>query len=138
MPKTVASKRQGDGGRLATGTAASPVTPFQRQVYQAVARIPKGRVMTYQGLARAIGCGSCQAVGQALKRNPFAPTVPCHRVINSDLTLGGFAGQRQGEEIDRKLALLAGEGVLFANGRLQDPCLVLEALPGKRLAGRCR
>lgn len=104
------------------------VTPFQRQVYQVVARIPKGRVMTYRGLARAVGCRSCQAVGQALKRNPFAPAVPCHRVISSDLTLGGYAGERDGEALARKLALLAEEGVLFVHGRLQDPARVLESL----------
>jgi len=115
--------------RLTIATAEHPITPFQRQVYEAVRQIPKGRVMTYQGLARAIGCKSCQAVGQALKRNPFAPAVPCHRVIKSDLTLGGFAGARHGEEIDRKLALLAGEGVLFVDGHLQEPERVLSSIP---------
>jgi methylated-DNA-[protein]-cysteine S-methyltransferase len=69
--------------------------------------------MTYQGVARAIGCASCQAIGGALKRNPFAPEVPCHRVIKSDLSPGGFFGARQGEALDRKLALLAAEGVVF-------------------------
>ncbi len=107
--------------QLTIGAEGHHVTPFQRQVYEAVVQIPEGRVMTYQGLARIIGCGSCQAVGQALKRNPFAPAVPCHRVIKSDLTIGGFVGQRGGEEVGRKLALLAGEGVLFENGRLQEP-----------------
>lgn len=101
------------------------LTDFQRKVYTIVIQIPKGRVMTYQGLARALGCGSCQAVGQALRRNPFAPAVPCHRVIKSDLSLGGFAGARQGESLVRKLALLAGEGVVFKNGRLQNPELIV-------------
>lgn len=101
------------------------ITPFQRKVYRVVARIPKGRVMTYQGLARAIGCASCQAVGQALKKNPFAPSVPCHRVIKSDLTIGGYAGASDGDQVHRKLALLAEEGVVFVNGRLQDPERVL-------------
>lgn len=105
--------------------ADQSITDFQRKVYEVVAQIPKGRVMTYQGLARAIGCGSCQAVGQALKRNPFAPAVPCHRVIKSDLSPGGFAGAREGEELGRKLALLAGEGVFFDNGRLRNPELVV-------------
>jgi len=108
--------------------ADQSITTFQRKVYEVVSQIPKGRVMTYQGLARAIGCGSCQAVGQALKRNPFAPAVPCHRVIKSDLTLGGYAGARDGEALCRKLALLAGEGVFFENGRLRNPELVLDAL----------
>lgn len=81
--------------------------------------------MTYLGLARALGCRSCQAVGQALKRNPFAPAVPCHRVIRSDYNIGGFAGARDGEKVLRKLALLAEEGVLFENGRLKDAAQVI-------------
>jgi len=82
--------------------------------------IPPGRVSTYGALALHIGCASPRAVGQALRRNPFAPEVPCHRVIASDLTPGGFAGQRHGLELDRKLAILAAEGVAFVQikGRL--------------------
>ncbi len=109
-------------------TGKQKITPFQRRVYEALARIPKGRVMTYQGLARAIGCRCSRAVGQALKRNPFAPEVPCHRVIKSDLTLGGYAGARDGEEVERKLKLLAAEGVLFVHGRLQDPARIIDSL----------
>lgn len=86
-------------------------TEFEQRVYAATRRIPKGQVTTYQKLAREIGCGSNQAVGQALKRNPFAPEVPCHRVVRTDLTLGGFAGQTQGEEIARKTRMLREEGV---------------------------
>lgn len=95
------------------------VTPFQRRVYDATRRIPPGMVTTYKLLADEIGCGSCQAVGQALKCNPFAPEVPCHRVIASDLTPGGFSGQRAGEKITRKLRLLSGEGVRFAGDLLR-------------------
>lgn len=76
--------------------------------------------MTYRGLAQAIGCSSCQAVGQALRRNPFAPVVPCHRVIKSDLTPGGFTGKQDHSAIQRKLELLAAEGVVFENGVLRD------------------
>lgn len=49
------------------------VTPFQRKVYDAISTIPRGKVTTYKDLARAVGCGSTQAVGQALKRNPLGP-----------------------------------------------------------------
>ena len=97
------------------------VTAFQARVYEAVSRVPAGKVTTYAGLAQAIGCGSARAVGQALRRNPFAPRVPCHRVIASDLTLGGFNGQRAGAELARKRGLLASEGVEFRNDRLSDP-----------------
>lgn len=77
---------------------------------------------TYGLLARRIGCASAQAVGQALRRNPFAPHVPCHRVIAADLSLGGFTGKREGPAIAHKRTLLAREGVRFDTaGRLLDP-----------------
>ncbi|MEM7012927.1 MAG: MGMT family protein [Verrucomicrobiota bacterium] len=96
-------------------------TPFQQRVYDAVCEVPKGKVTTYQLLAEAVSCGSSQAIGQALKRNPYAPDVPCHRVIRADLTLGGFAGQIGGPKIDKKQRLLAEEGVEFdGDGQLKD------------------
>ena len=75
------------------------ITPFQQRVYDATCRIPAGRVTTYGLLARHLGCRSAQAVGQALRRNPFAPQVPCHRVIAADLRMGGFCGARDGAQI---------------------------------------
>jgi len=97
-------------------------TPFQQRVYDALGRIPKGKVTTYALLARHVRCGSARAVGQALRRNPFAPKVPCHRVIASDLLIGGFCGARSGAQIRRKRALLETEGVTFdAKGRLAYP-----------------
>ena len=96
------------------------ITGFQKNVYQVISRIPRGRVSTYKIVAAQVRCKSCRAVGQALRRNPFAPQVPCHRVIASDLTLGGFAGRRQGAEIRRKERMLAAEGVHFRDGRLAD------------------
>lgn len=96
------------------------VTPFQKCVYDTISCIPKGKVMTYKNLAEAVGCNSNQAVGQALRKNPFAPRVPCHRVVASDGTLGGFSGFRSGEEIERKQHLLENEGVRFVNGKISD------------------
>ena len=100
------------------------LTEFQRRVYDACSRIPRGRVATYASLAGVLGCRSPRAVGQALRRNPFAPEVPCHRVIRADLGIGGYSGATDGGKIDRKLKLLAAEGVLFAEGRLADPARV--------------
>ncbi len=105
------------------------VTPFQTRVFDALARIPEGHVTTYKVLADSIGCGSARAVGQALRRNPFAPEVPCHRVIGSDLRLGGYQGQTDGAAVRRKLQLLSTEGVTFRAGRLVDPGQVLSCLP---------
>ncbi|MGB2401813.1 MAG: MGMT family protein [Akkermansiaceae bacterium] len=56
-------------------------TEFEQRVYKAVQGIPAGKVVTYTILADLLNCRSAQAIGQALKRNPSAPTVPCHRVI---------------------------------------------------------
>lgn len=97
-----------------------PVSRFQQKVYEALLQIPRGRVTTYKLLAIAIGCKSAQAVGQALRRNPYAPEVPCHRVIKSDLTIGGFSGKNKGIEIKRKMELLKKEGVYFSSGILID------------------
>ena len=96
-------------------------TDFQARVYAALLEVPAGRVITYGDLAAAIGCRSPRAVGQALRRNPFAPVVPCHRVVAAGGRLGGFQGRRDGAALSRKRALLAAEGVLFRNGRLVEP-----------------
>ncbi|NNC87022.1 MAG: MGMT family protein [Akkermansiaceae bacterium] len=103
------------------GVAARPPTEFEARVYAALREIPRGRVVTYAALAKHLGCGSAQAVGQALRRNPFAPEVPCHRVISTSLRAGGYSGKRSGVRIDRKLRLLREEGVGFsAEGVLEN------------------
>ncbi len=96
-------------------------TDFEMRVFRATKRIPRGKVTTYGLIAGAIGCGSSRAVGQALSRNPFAPRVPCHRVIRGDLSTGGFSGKREGPTIARKLRLLKEEGVVFEGGKLREP-----------------
>ena len=88
-------------------------TAFEQRVYDLVSRVPAGKVVTYAALARALNCGSAQAVGQALRRNPFAPEVPCHRVIRTDLTIGGYAGKTDGAKRRKKIALLRAEAVEF-------------------------
>lgn len=88
------------------------ITPFQRKVYLELLNVPSGTTITYGELARRIGCGSAQAVGQALKRNPFAPEVPCHRVVAADGSLGGYNGKREGEQLERKRQLLDNEKII--------------------------
>lgn len=95
-------------------------TSFEQRVYDLISRIPRGKVATYAAIGKALRCGSAQAIGQALRRNPFAPKVPCHRVIKSDLTLGGFSGETAGQEIKRKLRMLKSEGIEFTGGKLRD------------------
>lgn len=96
-------------------------SPFAQRVYAALCKVPPGRVITYAALGRRIGCRSPRAIGQALRANPLAPQVPCHRVIASDLSPGGFNGRTSGPALAKKLRLLASEGVVFKNGRLSDP-----------------
>ena len=68
-------------------------TPFQQAVWKACMEIPAGQTRNYKWIAEKIGKpGAARAVGTALGHNPFAPVVPCHRVIKSDGSLGGFSG----------------------------------------------
>lgn len=85
------------------------ITEFQRKVYLELLNVPVGNTISYGELARRIGCRSAQAVGQALRRNPFAPEVPCHRVIAKDGSLCGFHGEREGAMIEKKRQLLLRE-----------------------------
>lgn len=66
------------------------VTSFERRVYDLCSQIPRGQVSTYGDMAKSL-CSSPRAVGQALRRNPFAPEVPCHRVVAADRKIGGFS-----------------------------------------------
>jgi len=78
-------------------------TPFQRDVWSAIAAIPYGETTAYRELAARIGRpASIRAAGAATGRNPVSIIVPCHRVLGADGTLTGYAGG-----LDRKRALLA-------------------------------
>jgi methylated-DNA-[protein]-cysteine S-methyltransferase len=82
-------------------------TPFQREVWAALRRIPAGDTMSYGGLAARIGRRSAvRAVGLANGANPVGIVVPCHRVIGADATLTGYGGG-----LERKRWLLKHEGV---------------------------
>jgi len=67
------------------------LSPFQNRVLEVTRLIPVGYVTSYGALSEAAG-GSPRAVGGVMASNPFAPIVPCHRVVRSDLTLGGYGG----------------------------------------------
>ncbi|CAI5737187.1 unnamed protein product [Hyaloperonospora brassicae] len=92
------------------------ITEFEMKVYETILTIPAGKVSTYGAVARVLHSGP-RCVGQALRKNPFAPEVPCHRVVTTSLGIGGFQGT-SGEEspcVQKKRMLLAQEGVLFAS-----------------------
>jgi O-6-methylguanine DNA methyltransferase len=86
----------------------SKTTKFEHRVFKEVRRIPYGTVRTYKEIARSIGSPrAARAVGQALKRNPIPIIIPCHRVVKSDGSLGGFS---QGVELKQKLLEIEGLG----------------------------
>lgn len=89
------------------------LTPFRKLVYDETRKIPRGTVITYGELARRIGCKCARSVGQALRVNPFAPEVPCHRVVAADGSLTGFYGERDEEALGKKRRLLEAEGIVF-------------------------
>ena len=67
-------------------------TDFQIKVWRALKKIKKGKVKTYKEVSMAINRPkAARAVANACAKNPYAPEVPCHRVIRSDGTLGGFS-----------------------------------------------
>lgn len=85
------------------------LTPFQREVLAVTSRIPWGEVWSYQRIAQEMGRPkSSRPVGQALGRNPIPIVIPCHRVIASDGSLGGYCGTTG---LDLKRWLLRHEGV---------------------------
>ncbi len=98
------------------------MTSFSEKVYEICKRIPKGRISTYREIGNALG-GYGQvyrAVGVALKNNPYAPVVPCHRVVCSDGRIGGYKGKKSGKAVARKIALLKKEGIEVRDGKIAD------------------
>lgn len=93
--------------------SSEPINP--QDVYELVARIPSGRVMTYGYIARIVGSNNPRAIGLILHNNPEPDIIPCHRVVNSvgrvadNFAFGGRSGQ-----IER----LESEGIVLKNGRL--------------------
>jgi methylated-DNA-[protein]-cysteine S-methyltransferase len=109
--------------RIATHPTLSP---FRRRVYRTLLSVPPGRWTTYAALSQHLGSGP-RAIGNAMRTNPFAPAVPCHRVLASDRTLGGYKGawNNGGEYAVEKRKLLLGEGVEFdERHRARGTCFV--------------
>src|SRR3989344_5442578 len=65
---------------------------FNERCYAVLKRVPKGKVITYKSIAKKLKSKGYRAVGKAMNKNPYSPKVPCHRVVNSDGRLGGYAG----------------------------------------------
>lgn len=87
------------------------MTLLADKTYSLLKKVPKGKVTTYKELAKAANTKAYRAIGQIMKKNPNAPEVPCHRVVSSNGTLGGYMGKTTGETLQKKIALLKKEGV---------------------------
>ena len=86
-------------------------TKFQLKVWAFLKKIPRGSVKTYSQVAKGIGKPlAVRAVANAIGKNPFAPKIPCHRVVRSDGSLGGYSGKGG---IKTKKLLLKREGITF-------------------------
>ena len=94
------------------------LTQFEQKVIEQLKKIPKGKVTTYGEIAKSLKKPkSSRAVGNAVGKNPFAPKVPCHRVVKSDGSLGGYSGKGG---VQTKIKLLKKEGVEVKKGRVEE------------------
>lgn len=86
---------------------------FNERCYTLLRKVPRGKVTTYKALAHALKTKAYRAVGNAMNKNPYAPQVPCHRVINSNGDLGGFASG-----LKNKISMLQKEGITIEDGKI--------------------
>ena len=93
----------------------SKLTSFANRCYQTLKQVPKGKVTTYEALAHAMGTKAVRAVGTALKKNPFVPKVPCHRVVRKNGEIGKYA---RGPKM--KASMLSKEGVGVKGDKIPD------------------
>ena len=93
----------GNGVPQLFSLATEHLSAYTQKVLATASLIPAGYITSYGAIAKAAG-GSPRAVGRVMASNPFAPIVPCHRVVSSDFTLGGYGGG-----LDVKLELLVRE-----------------------------
>ncbi len=93
------------------------------KVYAIARKIPKGKVTTYGSIAKYLKTKAYRAIGQIMKRNPYAPEVPCHRVIKSNGDISGFSGSDP-KNIRKKIALLKKEGVPVKNAKISAEFIV--------------
>ena len=88
---------------------------FNDKCYKLLSQIPRGKVSTYKIIAKILNTKAYRAVGNAMATNPNPIITPCHRVIKSDGSVGGYASG-----INKKISLLINEGVLIQKGKVID------------------
>ena len=86
---------------------------FNERCYQILKKVPRGKVTTYREIAHALKTKAYRAVGNAMNKNPYAPHIPCHRVIKINGEVGGFASGTK-----KKIQMLKKEGIEVINGKI--------------------
>lgn len=113
-----------DGKRVAfdVDVDVSAQSPFRQTVLEVCRRIPYGKTASYADLARAVGRpGAARAVGSTMAHNPLPLVIPCHRVLSSDGSIGGFSSPH-GIEEKKRLLRLEGTGLSTdGTGRVMRP-----------------
>ena len=88
---------------------------FNHRCYQLISQIPKGKISTYKMIAKALNTIAYRAVGNAMAKTPNPVIDPCHRVIKSNGSIGGY---RFG--VPKKISILKNEGIPIQNGKIMD------------------
>ncbi len=115
---SLANIYNGEGYARKFSLAMEHLSKYARRVLEAVALIPVGYVASYGSVAKTVG-GSPRAVGQVMASNPFPLIVPCHRIVASNFSLGGYGGglQVKLEILKREKRGYAKEQEILVNGR---------------------
>jgi len=92
-----------------------PEKSFSEKCYDLLRKVPRGKVTTYKIIAKKLGTKAYRAVGNAMNKNPYSPNVPCHRVVNSDGKIGGFA-----LGVKNKIKILEKEGIKIKNNKIEN------------------
>ena len=88
---------------------------FNQQCHKLLSKIPEGKISTYKEIAKALNTKAYRAVGNAMAKNPNPIVVPCHRIINSNGLIGGYA-----LGVNKKISLLKKEGMTIRKGKVVD------------------
>ena len=86
---------------------------FNERCYDLLIKVPRGKVITYKEIAERLNSKAYRAVGNAMNKNPYAPKVPCHRVIKSNGKVGGFASGT-----NNKIKMLRKEGIVIKDNKI--------------------
>jgi len=117
LARRVAEARTEGGSKVRI--AHEGLSDFEYRVLDFVRQVPKGKVVSYGDVAAAAGSpGASRAVGSIMANHTLTYVVPCHRVVKSDLTVGGYEGSM--ESSSRKEKRLIEEGVTIINGRIME------------------